>query len=419
MSPSAQSGVAARPAADDRATGLDHPSGASAQALDQVELTVLMPCLNEQETIEVCVRKARAFMQRAGVRGEVLIADNGSTDGSQALAAEAGARVVPAAQKGYGAALLAGIAAARGRYIIMGDADDSYDLENLDGMLDTLRSGAELVMGNRFAGGIAPGAMPPLHRYLGNPVLSFIGRLLFPAASIGDFHCGLRGFSRDAINSLHLQSTGMEFASEMVVKASLHRLKIAEVPTTLKPDGRSRPPHLNTWRDGWRHLRFLLIHSPRWLFLYPGLALVAVGVVASLILASGQARISRTVALDVHTLIASAFAIVIGTQLVMFGALARRYSISEGFLPSSTGLRKFLLGVTLETILQGAALVFVGGLAGTFWAFYIWAMSDFGPIPDHRIMRVLVLSLTAVTVAVQLGAAGFLASMLSIRHPRT
>ena len=233
------------------------------------ELTILMPCLNEAATVARCVAKARGFLERAGIDGEVLIADNGSDDGSRVLAERAGARVIEVAARGYGAALTGGIAAARGRSIIMGDADDSYDFARLEGY--------PLVMGNRFRGGIQKGAMPLLHRYLGNPVLSFVGRLLF-RAKVGDFHCGLRGFDREAVRSLNLKTTGMEFASELVVKASLAGWRIAEVPTTLHPDGRGRPPHLRSWRDGWRHLRFLLLFSPRWLFLYPGLALLAVGI---------------------------------------------------------------------------------------------------------------------------------------------
>ena len=236
--------------------------------VEQCDLTILMPCLNEAETLASCVAKARSFLIRTGIRGEVLIADNGSTDGSQQIAEEAGARVVAIAEKGYGSALLGGIRAARGRYVIMGDSDDSYDFSRLEGFVEKLHAGYQLVMGNRFLGGIAPGAMPPLHRYLGNPVLSTIGRVFF-RSPCGDFHCGLRGFERTAVLALDLQAPGMEFASEMVVKATIRKLRIAEVPTTLSPDGRSRPPHLKSWRDGWRHLRFLLLFSPRWLFLFP------------------------------------------------------------------------------------------------------------------------------------------------------
>ncbi|MTA42772.1 MAG: glycosyltransferase, partial [Actinobacteria bacterium] len=243
-----------------------------------MELSVVLPCLNEAETLAVCIRKARASMNELGIDGEVVIADNGSTDGSQDIARSEGARVVDVPTRGYGAALIAGITDAKGTFVIMGDADDSYDLSNLGPFVEALRGGAELVMGNRFAGGIAPGAMPALHRYLGNPVLTAVGRVLF-RSPVKDFHCGLRGFRRDAILELDLRTTGMEFASEMVVKATLNKLTIVEVPTTLSPDGRSRPPHLRTWRDGWRHLRFLLLYSPKWLFLYPGIVVFLLGLI--------------------------------------------------------------------------------------------------------------------------------------------
>jgi len=391
-------------------------SGAVADAAPEtLELTILMPCLNEAETIEVCVKKAMGYLERSGVSGEVLISDNGSTDGSQALAEACGARVVAAPEKGYGAALIAGIKAAHGKFVIMGDADDSYDFENLDGMIEHLRGGAELVMGNRFKGGIAKGAMPFLHRYLGNPVLSFIGRLFF-SIPVGDFHCGLRGFSRESILNLGLQSPGMEFASEMVVKASLNKLRIEETPTTLKPDGRSRPPHLKTWRDGWRHLRFLLIHSPRWLFIYPGTVLAVLGLAGAATLALGEVRMPSGVTLDIHSLVVSCFAIMIGVQLVMFGALARRYQTLEGILPPSARFQKFLMGLSLEPILQSALVIFLAGVVGATWAVAHWASSGFGPILYNGVMRVLVLSLTGVAVAIQMAAAGFLASVFALRR---
>jgi len=391
-------------------------SGAVADAAPEtLELTILMPCLNEAETIEVCVKKAMGYLERSGVSGEVLIADNGSTDGSQALAESCGARVVAAPEKGYGAALIAGIKAAHGKFVIMGDADDSYDFENLDGMTQHLREGAELVMGNRFKGGIAKGAMPFLHRYLGNPVLSFIGRLFF-SIPVGDFHCGLRGFSRESILNLGLKSPGMEFASEMVVKASLNKLRIEETPTTLKPDGRSRPPHLKTWRDGWRHLRFLLIHSPRWLFIYPGTVLAVLGLAGAATLALGEVRMPSGVTLDIHSLVVSCFAIMIGVQLVMFGALARRYQTLEGILPPSARFQKFLMGLSLEPILQSALVIFLAGVVGAAWAVAHWASSGFGPILYNGVMRVLVLSLTGVAVAIQMAAAGFLASVFALRR---
>ncbi len=381
----------------------------------ELELTILMPCLNEAETVQVCVRKALGFLRRAGVAGEVLIADNGSTDGSQALAESEGARVVGVLDRGYGAALMGGIRAARGRFIIMGDADDSYDFERLDLLLDKLRAGAQLVMGNRFKGGIAPGAMPFLHRFLGNPVLSFLGKLFF-RIPIGDFHCGLRGFSREAILALGLKSPGMEFASEMIVKAALGGLNIAETPTTLKPDGRTRRPHLKTWSDGWRHLRFLLLHSPKFLFIYPGALLTGLGLLGVALLSHGAVRLTPALELDIHTLIASCFAILIGVQLVMFGALARRYAMVEGFLPPPKTFHPFLLGLTLETILRVALVVFLAGVGGSVWAVERWAELGFGPIQFYGVMRLLVVSLTAVAVSVQFAASGFLASVFTIRR---
>jgi hypothetical protein len=381
----------------------------------EIELTILMPCLNEAETVAVCVRKAKGFLRRTGVEGEVLVADNGSTDGSQALAEAEGARVVGVLDLGYGAALIGGIEAARGRLVIMGDADDSYDFERLDEMLAALRAGADLVMGNRFKGGIAPGAMPPLHRYLGNPVLSFLGRLFFPVR-IGDFHCGLRGFSRAAMLALGLKNPGMEFASEMVVKAALAELTIVETPVTLRPDGRSRAPHLKSWRDGWRHLRFLLLHSPKFLFIYPGLMLTALGLIGATVLSHGAVRLTPSLELSIHTLIASCFMILIGVQLIMFGALARRYAMVEGFLPSPRTFKPFLLGLTLETILRGALVVFALGAVGAGWAVAQWAALGFGHIISFEVMRLLVISLTAVAVSLQLGASGFLASVFTIRR---
>ena len=379
-----------------------------------IELTILLPCLNEAETLAVCIDKAMGFLERSGVVGEVLIADNGSTDGSQLIAEEHGARVVAIPERGYGAALIGGIQAARGRFVIMGDADDSYDLENLDLMVERLRGGDDLVMGNRFKGGIKKGAMPFLHRYLGNPVLSFLGRLLF-GIPVGDFHCGLRGFSREAAMKLKLKSTGMEFASEMIVKAAFHKLQMAEVPTTLSPDGRSRAPHLRTWRDGWRHLKFLLLHSPTWLFVYPGLAMIMMGLMGSALLSRGAVHITPSIELNIHTLIVSCFAVLIGAQLVAFGALAQRYAMVEGFLPAPANFQRMILGMTLEPLLRVAGVVMAFGFAGCIWAVTEWAHTGFGPIVYDSVLRVLVPSLTAVAVAAQLAATAFLTSLLNIR----
>src|SRR5258708_3613476 len=285
-----------------------------------LELTILMPCLNEAETISICVAKAKSFLERAGIAGEVLIADNGSSDGSVALAQRDGARVIAVAERGYGAALRAGVAAARGRFVVMGDADDSYDFSGLDPFIAKLRAGSDLVMGNRFAGGIAPGAMPFLHRYLGNPLLSFIGRVFF-RAKIGDFHCGLRGFRRDAILGLNLRTSGMELASEMVGRAPGVKVNIAEVPTTLAVDGRSRAPHLRTWHDGWRHLRFLLMFSPRWLFLYPVIVRAALGALGDARLFPGPLMLTPDFGFDDHTFLVAALAILFAPPLFGFAPL--------------------------------------------------------------------------------------------------
>src|SRR5215469_16942057 len=291
-----------------------------------LELTILMPCLNEAATLATCIGKARAFLDRSDVKGEILVADNGSTDGSHAIAEAAGARVVPVAARGYGAALQGGIRAARGRYVIMGDADDSYDFGALDGFVAKLREGVPLVMGNRFRGGIRPGAMPFLNRYLGNPVLSFIGALFFKAP-IGDFHCGLRGFDRRAILGLGLVMPGMEFASEMVVKATMRGLPMAEVPIVLHPDGRGRPPHLRPWRDGWRHLKFLLLHSPRWLYLYPGLVMSFGGLGLMSLLALAGGITVGVIELRTHSMLAAGIIGLLGVQTLSFAVLARQFAV--------------------------------------------------------------------------------------------
>ncbi len=378
------------------------------------ELTILMPCLNEAEAIGTCIKKAFGYLDRSRIKGEVLIADNGSTDGSQEIARELGARVVPVVEKGYGAALIGGIAAARGRFIIMGDADDSYDFSQLDGFLAKLRDGCGLVVGNRFKGGIAPGAMPALHRWLGNPVLSFIGRTFFKAG-IGDFHCGLRGFDAQAMRDLKLRATGMEFASEMVVRARLWGLSIAEVPTTLKKDARSRPPHLRTWRDGWRHLRFLLMFAPRWLFFYPGLALIFAGTVLSLLLLPGPVHVTPSLSLDVHTLLIAAISTLIGVQCISFAVVVRRYAASRGLLPASDTVERLLLPITLERVLIAALLVGVLGIAGIVWCVMRWADAGFGPLQYGQMIRILTVSITAVAIALQLAFTAFLSAIIEMK----
>ncbi|MEU8178650.1 glycosyltransferase family 2 protein [Microbispora hainanensis] len=381
-----------------------------------MELTVVMPCLNEAETVEICVRKALTCMRENGIDGEVVIADNGSTDGSQQLARDAGARVVHIDEKGYGNALIGGIRAARGKYVIMGDADDSYDFTSLMPFVEQLRDGAELVMGNRFRGGIAPGAMPPLHRYLGNPVLSFIGRLFFPS-EIGDFHCGLRGFRRDSILRLGLQTGGMEFASEMVVKATLQGLDVREVPTTLSPDGRSRPPHLRSWRDGWRHLRFLMLYSPRWLFFIPGLVLMSLGLAAGAVLSFGPVYIGK-LAFDVDTLVGASAMVVIGFQAVLFALFTKVYAAEEGFLPEDRRIRRLVDVVTLEKgLLAGGALA-VAGLAGLVASLAHWGGKGFGELIPAESLRLVVPSATAFIMSFQTIFASLFISILGIRRTR-
>jgi glycosyltransferase involved in cell wall biosynthesis len=379
---------------------------------DELELTILMPCLNEAETIAACIGKAMTFLRANDIAGEVLVADNGSTDGSREIALSLGARVHPVEERGYGAALLGGMSAARGRYIIMGDADDSYDFSALTPFVDGLRAGADLVMGNRFKGGISPGAMPPLHRYLGNPVLSFLGRLFFSVPT-GDFHCGLRGFNRERFLSLDLQTTGMEFASEMVVRAALASYRIEEVPTRLHPDGRSRPPHLRTWRDGWRHLRFLLIYSPRWLFLYPGLLITFLGLFGTAMLLPGPVRVGG-IGFDIHTFIVSCLAILVGLQTVTFAVIARKFGESRGLVPRSERYGPLLSTITMDRMLLLALAMGSSGMIGMIYCVMTWANTGFGPLEYQSLLRVLTLSTTAVAAALQLAFAAFLLGVMDV-----
>ena len=387
-------------------------TGGSFDTVGELELTILMPCLNEAGTLAQCISKARTFLARSGVRGEILIADNGSSDGSQEIAIANGARVASIAEKGYGSALLGGIAAARGRFIIMGDADDSYDFSALDPFVASLRAGADIVMGNRFLGGIEPGAMPLHHRYLGNPVLSAIGRLFFPSES-RDFHCGLRGFNKSAVDSLHLQTTGMEFASEMVVKGSLHGLRIVEVPTTLGRDGRNRPPHLRSWRDGWRHLRFLLIYSPTWLFFFPGVVLMAIGTATMCALIPGPLPVGRLV-FDTNTLIYAGLAVLLGLQCVMFSWFTRVFGANAGLLPTDERFERRLAAISLERGLIVGAVAILIGLLGTSWALYVWRASAFGPLDVSSVSRITVPSLVAIAAGVQIVFGSFFISILQI-----
>jgi glycosyltransferase involved in cell wall biosynthesis len=395
---------------------LDFHDPRVAEVADVCELTILMPCLNEAETLARCIGKARGFLIRSGIVGEVLVADNGSTDGSRDIAQREGARVVAVAERGYGSALAGGIRAARGRYVIMGDADDSYDFSRLDAFVARLRAGDALVMGNRFKGGIGPGAMPALHRYLGNPVLTAVGRLFFKSPC-GDFHCGLRGFDREAILALGLQASGMEFASEMVVKATLRGLSIAEVPTTLSPDGRSRPPHLKSWRDGWRHLRFLLLFSPRWLFLLPGAALFTVGLAAMAWLLPGPRTVSG-ITLDIHTLFYAALAVVVGFHSMLFWVFTKIYGMREGIVPPDPRFSSMMRLMTLEIGLVVGGLLLLFGLALGVFAVSTWGSVAFGVLSPERAMRLVIPSGTAILLAFQIAYGAFFISVLEIRTGR-
>ena len=377
-----------------------------------MELTVVLPCLNEAETLAVCIRKAKASIAGLGIDGEVVIADNGSTDGSQDIARAEGARVVDVPIRGYGAALTAGIADAKGEFVIMGDADDSYDLSNLGPFVEALRGGADLVMGNRFAGGIEPGAMPALHRYLGNPVLTAVGRILF-RSPVKDFHCGLRGFRREAILELDLRTTGMEFASEMVVKATLNKLNIVEVPTTLSPDGRSRAPHLRTWRDGWRHLRFLLLYSPRWLFLYPGMVLFLVGLVLGGVLLAGPIQIGEH-ALDVSALVYAMAAVLIGFQAILFAAFSRAFVANEGLMPPSPGMQKAFKVLNLERGLIIGLLLLIVGVGLAIYGFIHWGSSDFGALNARDAVRLAVPAATLSVLGFETIMGSFFLSVLGL-----
>jgi len=380
----------------------------------ECELTILMPCLNEAETLATCIVKANDSLKNLGINGEVLIADNGSTDGSQEIARSLGARVVQVERKGYGNALMRGIATARGKYVIMGDSDDSYDFTNLGPFVDKLRNGYDLVMGNRFLGGIQPGAMPNLHRYLGNPVLTAIGRLFFKSPS-GDFHCGLRGFNRAAMLGLDLRTTGMEFASEMVVKSTLHNLRITEVPTTLQPDGRSRPPHLRSWRDGWKHLRFLMLYSPRWLFLYPGLLLMGVGLVVGLLLLQGPIFIGG-LGFDAQTLLYAAAAIVLGFQAIAFGVFTKVFAISEGLLPEDPKLSVTSIKLNLEKGLILGAVLIITGLVCSVYSVLTWKQSHFGILDPARTLRIIIPAITALIIGVQIVFSSLFLSVLGLRR---
>jgi glycosyltransferase involved in cell wall biosynthesis len=380
------------------------------------ELTIVMPCLNEAETLERCIRKAAGFLSASGIAGEIVIGDNGSTDGSIEVAERCGARVVRVPLRGYGAALYHAVMASRGRLVIMGDSDDSYDFSALGPFVEKLRAGNDLVMGNRFLGGIRPGAMPWKNHYLGNPVLSGIGRLFFHCPA-RDFHCGLRGFSREAFARMDLRTTGMEFASEMVIKATLLGMRIAEVPTTLSPDGRSRPPHLRPWRDGWRHLRFMLLYSPRWLFLYPGLCLMLLGGAGMAALWNRDLAVG-SVHLGVHTMLYAAAAVAAGFQAVTFSLFTKIFAISEGLLPEDPRLNRLYRFITLESGLAVGALLLLLGAFWTLHALSSWSSVSFGDLDPSRTLRLVIPAAFTLLLGSQTVLTSLFLSVLGLRVRR-
>ena len=378
------------------------------------ELSVVMPCLNEEDTLSACIDQIRESLQQNRIAGEIIVADNGSKDKSAEIAQNKGARLVLVVAKGYGHALMGGINAARGKYIIMGDADGTYDFTQIPVFLEKLRNGYELVMGNRFKGGIEPGAMPALHRYFGNPMLTGIGRLFFKTPC-RDFHCGLRGFSKTAYERMQLRTTGMEFASEMVVKASLFQMPICEVPTTLSLSGRGRRSHLRSWYDGWRHLRFLLLYSPRWLFLYPGMALMLVGSLLGLWLLPAQ-RTVGSVTFDVHTMVYAAAFVLLGFQAIAFAVFTKFFAISEGLLPPDRTLDKLFQYITLEVGIAVGTLLTVAGLATAVYAVSTWGSQHFGPLDYAHTMRLVIPSALFLTLGAQTIFASFFMSVLGLRR---
>ena len=376
-----------------------------------------MPCLNEAETLEACIEKAkRGLLQHPEIKGEILIADNGSTDGSIQIAEKLGVRVVNVEEKGYGCALRGGIEAALGKWIIMGDADDSYDFSAIGGFIHELKNGNDLVMGCRLPSGggtISPGAMPWKNRWLGNPVLSTIGRLFYKTP-VHDFHCGMRAFTKDAYHRMELKTTGMEFASEMVMKATMKSMRISETPITLHKDGRSRPPHLKPWRDGWRHLRFMLIYSPRWLFLIPGLLMCTLGVCIACLLSLVTIHIGGII-LDVGTLSVACMLIVVGAQFVALAFFTKVFAVAEGLLPENPAFSSLFRFFTLEKGLIIGVLVFFAGLVVLLHALWIWKQAAYGVIPYADNLRRLLVSTTLLVLGVQIISSSFFMSVLGLK----
>ena len=378
------------------------------------ELTILMPCLNEGETIGICIEKAQKFLRDYQINGEVIIADNGSSDESVKIAQGMGARVINVSDKGYGAALLGGIGASLGKYIIMGDSDNSYNFMDLMRFLEKLRDGYDLVMGNRFKGQIMPGAMPPLHRYFGNPILTGIGKLFFHGP-VNDFHCGMRGFSRESVIRMDLRTNGMEFASEMVIKAILLKMKITETPIDLYPDGRTRPPHLRSWRDGWRHLRFMLVYSPKWLFLYPGIAFMILGLGVGSWLLTGPKPFMGTI-LDIHTLLYAALCIIIGFQAITFSILTRVFATISGLIPSDVNSMRVFKYIKLETGLVVGAALFLLGSIGSVYFFIQWGQSSFGPLDPTKTFRIVIPIVLMIALGLQTILTSFFLSLLGLQR---
>ncbi len=381
--------------------------------LSKPEISIVMPCLNEIETLETCIRKAQKGLSECKIQGEIIVADNGSTDGSQALALSLGAKVVNITEKGYGSALMGGIEAAQGEYVLMGDSDDSYDFSDIEAFIEKLREGKDLVMGNRFKGGIRDNAMPFLNRYLGNPVLSFVGRVFF-SSPVGDFHCGMRAFSKKAYQSWGLQTTGMEFATEMVVKATLLKQNITEVPIFLYPDGRSRPPHLRRWRDGWRHLRFMCLYAPAWLFLYPGLLLMVFGLFFFLLLIRKPLDIGVAV-LDITTLLYSALIFLTGFQALLFYFKTRIFAGQQGFLPYTPSFFRLFDYFTLERGLIAGGLLCLIGIGVSFLSLNFWANHHFGPLDPSSIIRIGILAFLCLLMGIQIIFSSLFFSILGLQ----
>jgi len=381
-------------------------------ARSEIELSIVMPCLNEERTVGNCVAQAKSFLKTSKIKGEVIVADNGSSDRSIEIAKEAGARIVNVSRKGYGSALMGGFEAAKGKYIIMADADESYDLVNLMPFVEKLRDGYDLVMGNRFKGGIKKGAMPWHHKYIGNPILSFVGQLFFRTPA-KDFHCGLRGFTKEAIGKMNLQTTGMEFASEIVVKASILGMKVTEVPTTLSPDGRDRPPHLRSFRDGWRHLRFLLIYSPRWLFLIPGIIFLSLGGTASLILFFGPVNTSLRL-FDFHSFILAGTAMMMGLSMVSFAFITRVFAFNFGLLPTYPKSFKLFRYLNLEIGLGCGFLVLLLGLILVFRAIVFSSSPGFSTIGFGNSVRLVYGGTLSIMTGGQIILTSFVLSILGI-----